>query len=162
MRGVEVRRRRWKLVRAIPFAVPLLSLTLRREGRCLFRQPVESAPVRIGIDIGGTKIEAIALDDSGAELMRHRVPTPGSDYPAVLDAVHDLVVSFERDLGARASVGVGHPGTISPATGYIKNSNSQALLGKRLDRDLATALDRPVRLANRCRNYLGRAKLVWI
>ena len=104
--------------------------------------------MRFGIDIGGTKIEAIALDDSGVEVMRERVPTPAADYPSLLEAVRDLVVSFESQLGAEATVGVGHPGVISPATGQIKNSNSQALLGRALDRDLAAILDRPVRLAN--------------
>ena len=104
--------------------------------------------MRFGIDIGGTKIEAIALDDSGVEVMRERVPTPTADYPALLEAVRDLVVSFESQLGAEATVGVGHPGVISPATGQIKNSNSQALLGHALDHDLAAVLDRPVRLAN--------------
>ena len=104
--------------------------------------------MRFGIDIGGTKIEAIALDDSGVEVMRERVPTPTADYPSLLEAVRDLVVSFESQLGAEATVGVGHPGVISPATGQIKNSNSQALLGQALDHDLAAILDRPVRLAN--------------
>lgn len=104
--------------------------------------------MRFGIDIGGTKIEAIALDDSGVEVMRERVPTPTADYPSLLEAVRDLVVSFESQLGAEATVGVGHPGVISPATGQIKNSNSQALLGRALDHDLAAILDRPVRLAN--------------
>ena len=104
--------------------------------------------MRFGIDIGGTKIEAIALDDSGVEVMRERVPTPAADYPSLLEAVRDLVVSFESQLGAEATVGVGHPGVISPATGQIKNSNSQALLGQALDHDLAAILDRPVRLAN--------------
>ena len=104
--------------------------------------------MRFGIDIGGTKIEAIALDDSGVEVMRERVPTPAADYPSLLDVVRDLVVSFESQLGVEATVGVGHPGVISPATGQIKNSNSQALLGQALDHDLAAILDRPVRLAN--------------
>ena len=104
--------------------------------------------MRFGIDIGGIKIEAIALDDSGVEVMRERVPTPTADYPSLLEAVRDLVVSFESQLGAEATVGVGHPGVISPATGQIKNSNSQALLGRALDHDLSAILDRPVRLAN--------------
>jgi fructokinase len=104
--------------------------------------------MRFGIDIGGTKIEAIALDETGVEVMRERVPTPTADYPSLLEAVRDLVVSFERQLGTEATVGVGHPGVISPATGQIKNSNSQALLGRALDHDLAAILDRPVRLAN--------------
>ena len=104
--------------------------------------------MRFGIDIGGTKIEAIALDETGVEVMRERVPTPTADYPSLLEAVRDLVVSFERQLGTEATVGVGHPGVISPATGQIKNSNSQALLGQALDHDLAAILDRPVRLAN--------------
>ena len=104
--------------------------------------------VRIGIDLGGTKIEAIALAHTGEELVRRRKPSPRSDYGAIIAAIADLVDELEHEVGAEATVGVGHPGTISPATGLIKNSNSTVLLGKALDRDLEHALDRPVRLAN--------------
>ena len=104
--------------------------------------------MRIGIDLGGTKIEGLALGSDGAELARRRVATPQGDYPATLSAVRDLVVALERETGASGSVGVGTPGAISPATGLIKNANSTCLNGQPLDRDLAVALDRPVRLAN--------------
>jgi fructokinase len=104
--------------------------------------------VRIGVDLGGTKIEAIALDDSGAELCRRRIATPGGDYRAIIGAIAGLVFGIERELGCRASVGVGTPGAQSLRTGLIKNSNSTVLNGKPLDRDLADALQRPVRLEN--------------
>ena len=104
--------------------------------------------MRIGIDLGGTKIEAVALDDSGTELIRHRVPNPKTDYEEIVAAITGLVALVESELGSPGTVGMGHPGTISPATGLIKNSNSTMLLGRPLDRDLALALDRPVRLAN--------------
>jgi len=104
--------------------------------------------MRIGIDLGGTKIEAIALDDDGATLARRRVATPCGDYPAILDAVGDLVVLIERETGRRGSVGVASPGAISKKTGVIKNSNSTGLNGKPLDRDLANRLGREIRLEN--------------
>ena len=104
--------------------------------------------MRIGIDLGGTKIEAIALDDHGATLARRRVPTPCGDYPAILDAVGDLVAFLERETGRRGSVGVASPGAISKQTGVIKNSNSTGLNGKPLDRDLAQRLGREIRLEN--------------
>jgi fructokinase len=104
--------------------------------------------MRIGIDLGGTKIEAIALDDHGATLVRRRVPTPCGDYPAILDAVGELVASIERETGRRGSVGVASPGAISKQTGVIKNSNSTGLNGKPLDRDLAQRLGREIRLEN--------------
>lgn len=104
--------------------------------------------MRIGIDLGGTKIEAIALDDRGATLARRRVPTPCGDYPAILDAVGDLVAFLERETGRRGSVGVASPGAISKRTGVIKNSNSIGLNGKPLDRDLAKRLGREIRLEN--------------
>ena len=104
--------------------------------------------MRIGVDIGGTKIEAIALDDAGATLARERVPTPAGDYAATVEATLCLVLTLERRLGARGSVGVGTPGALSPTTGLIKNANSTVLNGKPLDRDLAAALRRPVRLDN--------------
>lgn len=103
---------------------------------------------RIGIDLGGTKTEAVALGPGGAELMRRRVPTPAGSYPGTIAAVVDLVGSIEAALGGRGSVGVGIPGTVSPATGLIKNANSTWLIGKPFDRDLEAALGRPVRLAN--------------
>jgi fructokinase len=104
--------------------------------------------MRIGVDLGGTKIEAIALGADGTILARHRVPTPIGDYAGTLDAVASLVGEIEQKLGTQGSVGVGTPGAISSKTGLIKNSNSTVLIGKRLDQDLAAKLQRPVRLAN--------------
>src|SRR5262245_8792137 len=104
--------------------------------------------MRIGIDLGGTKIEIIALDAGGRTLDRRRTATPKDDYDATLGAIAGLVESVEAGLGERASVGVGIPGTISPATGVVKNANSTWLNGRALDRDLEHALARPVRLAN--------------
>src|SRR5579883_3112415 len=104
--------------------------------------------MRIGVDLGGTKIAAVALDGSGRELLRRRVATPVDDYAATLAAIRDLVAGMERELGRRGSVGVGIPGTVSPTTGLVKNANSTWLIGRPLDRDLAEALGRPVRLTN--------------
>lgn len=102
---------------------------------------------RIGVDLGGTKIEAVALDDAGAERMRHRVPTPPG-YDATVQGIADLVREFETKLGGTGSVGIGIPGVISPATGLVKNANSIALNGHPFDRDMAGALGRPVRVDN--------------
>ncbi len=104
--------------------------------------------MRIGVDLGGTKIEAIALGDDGATLLRRRVPTPAGDYRGTVNAVRDLVAAFERELSQSGTVGVATPGAVSPRTGLIKNSNSVVLNGRPLDRDLREALARPVRLAN--------------
>lgn len=104
--------------------------------------------MRIGIDLGGTKIEAIALDDNAKTLLRRRVPTPAEGYRAILDAIADLVALTEKELGRTGTVGVACPGAISATTGLIKNSNTTVLIGKPLDRDLATKLGRPVRLEN--------------
>lgn len=104
--------------------------------------------MRIGIDLGGTKIEGIALDASGREVARHRTPTPRGDYAATVGAVRDLVARLEQGAPEPASVGVGIPGAISPATGLVKNANSTWLIGRPFDTDLSVALDRPVRVAN--------------
>jgi fructokinase len=108
--------------------------------------------IRIGIDLGGTKIEGIALGPDGAILDRRRVPTPAGDADATIIAVRDLVLGIETGLGLsgadRAPVGIGTPGSLSPRTGLMRNSNSTCLNGLPLDRLLAAALDRPVRLAN--------------
>ena len=104
--------------------------------------------IRIGVDLGGTKIEVIALDDAGRTLARHRVPTPRNDYAGTLNAIADLVRGLESELGARGSVGVGTPGSLSPFSGRMRNANSVWLNGRALDRDLSEALQRPVRLAN--------------
>ncbi|OAN48995.1 transcriptional regulator [Magnetospirillum moscoviense] len=105
--------------------------------------------LRIGIDLGGTKTEAIALDrTSGVELARRRVATERGSYDGTIRTIRDLVEGLEAQLGGRASVGIGIPGTISPATGLVKNANSTWLIGQPFDRDLQDALGRPVRLAN--------------
>jgi fructokinase len=104
--------------------------------------------MRIGIDLGGTKIESLALADDGRELARRRVATPRGDYDRTLKAIADLVSLIEGDTGSRGRVGVGMPGTISPATGLVKNANSTWLNGRPLADDLPALLDRPVRFAN--------------
>jgi fructokinase len=104
--------------------------------------------MRIGVDLGGTKIEAIALADDGAVAARRRVPTPRDDYAATLDTVTRLALDVERDTGGRATVGVGMPGAISPATGRVKNANSVWLNGRPLAEDLGRLLPRPLRFAN--------------
>lgn len=106
-----------------------------------------SARVRIGIDLGGTKIEGILLVGSD-EILRLRVPTPRDDYAATVDAVASLVESLERRAGARGSVGVGIPGAMSSTTGLVKNANSVWLIGKPLLDDLQHRLDREVRITN--------------
>ncbi len=103
---------------------------------------------RIGVDIGGTKIAAIALGRDGEMLARRRVATPRGDYAGTIAAVADLVAAVDPEPGARAGVGVGIPGAESLATGLVKNANSVWLNGQPLARDLARALGRPVRLAN--------------
>ena len=103
--------------------------------------------MRIGIDLGGTKIEAIAIDGA-REVLRRRVAAPRGDYDATISTVQQLVSAIEHELGTTGTVGIGIPGAISPATGLIKNANSTWLIGRPLDRDLARALDRPVRVTN--------------
>ena len=102
----------------------------------------------LGIDLGGTKIEIIGLDERGAVLLRRRRPSPRGSYRATLAAIRALVAEAEAELGARGTIGFGTPGAISPATGLLKNSNSTWLNGKPLDRDLAAVLERPIAIAN--------------
>ncbi|MFA7278876.1 MAG: ROK family protein [Sterolibacterium sp.] len=104
--------------------------------------------MRIGIDLGGTKIEIIAFDDDGGELLRQRVATPQGDYAATLQAIVALVEQAENRLRQRGSVGVGIPGAPSRFSGFIKNANSTCLIGKPLQNDLQQALCREIRLAN--------------
>ena len=107
-----------------------------------------AASMRIGIDLGGTKIEGIAIDDDGGERLRRRIAAPRGDYANTLTALTGLVHAIEQELGVRGTVGVGIPGTISPATGLIKNSNSTWLNGKPLAEDLSQLLERAIRFAN--------------
>jgi fructokinase len=104
--------------------------------------------VRIGIDLGGTKTEVIALADDGRQLYRHRLPTPRDDYSQTIETIATLVAMAEEQTGERGSVGVGIPGAISPATGLVKNANSTWLIGQPFDKDLARRLGREVRVAN--------------
>jgi fructokinase len=104
--------------------------------------------LRIGVDLGGTKIEVIAVDGSNAVRSRRRSPTPRHDYAATLEVIVALVAEVEAEAGGRGSVGIGIPGAISPATGLAKNANSTWLNGKPLHRDFEHRLGRPVRLAN--------------
>jgi fructokinase len=108
-----------------------------------------SAPVRIGVDVGGTKIEGVALSAAdGAILSRIRTPTPRGDYQRTLESIARVVLELERTLGGRGTVGVGIPGAISRATGLVKNANSVWLIGRPLGDDLERLLARPVRVAN--------------
>jgi fructokinase len=104
--------------------------------------------MRYGIDLGGTKTEIAALAPDGGIAFRHRVPTPKGDYRATLENIAELVAAADRQTGARAPLGIGIPGTVSPASGLVKNANSTWLIGHPLDRDLAERLGRPVRVAN--------------
>ncbi len=104
--------------------------------------------LRIGVDLGGSKIEAVALVNGSAILARRRLPTPSGDYQGTLRTIVELVMGIEAELGAHGSVGIGTPGAVSRASGLIKNSNSTCLNGKPLHQDLEQALARPVRIAN--------------
>ena len=105
--------------------------------------------MRLGIDLGGTKIEGVALSPAGETLARRRIPTPRHDYPGTVRAVADLARALEAEAGARApALGVGIPGSPSPATGLVRNANSVWLNGRPFDADLAEAFARPVRVAN--------------
>jgi fructokinase/N-acetylglucosamine kinase len=104
--------------------------------------------LRLGIDLGGTKIEIMALDASGKELLRQRMPTPQTDYKATVAAVADLVRQAENQLGASGTIGIGTPGALSRATGLMKNCNSTCLIGQPFKQDLETALGREIRITN--------------
>ena len=110
--------------------------------------PENQEHVRIGVDLGGTKIEFIALERDGRELHRHRIATPRHDYDGTVRAIAEAVREIERKLGRSATVGLGIPGTISTKTGLVKNANSTWLNGKPFDKDLGRALGREVRCAN--------------
>ena len=104
--------------------------------------------MRIGIDLGGTKTEVIALSDHGEELFRYRVPTPRDDYDKTVENIIGLVKRAEQETGQQGSVGLGIPGTLSPFTRRVKNANSTWLNGQPLDKDLQQRLGREVRIAN--------------
>jgi len=104
--------------------------------------------IRIGIDLGGTKIEGIAIDAAGRELARRRIGTPRGDYAATLHSIAGLTAWLEQETGGRGTVGVGIPGVVSPRTGLVKNANSTWLIGQPLDHDLAELLGRSVRVQN--------------
>ncbi len=104
--------------------------------------------MRIGIDLGGTKTEVIALSDRGEQRYRHRLPTPRDDYRQTLEVIAQLVEAAEKETGERGTVGVGIPGAISPFTGRVKNANSTWLNGQPFDKDLGQRLGREVRVAN--------------
>src|SRR5258706_13267299 len=104
--------------------------------------------MRIGIDLGGTKIEGLVLDGDGEERARLRVATPAGSYEDTVAAIVELVAELEKRVGARCSVGIGHPGAVSPATGLIKNANSTRLNGQPLRADLERRLGREVRMQN--------------
>ncbi|MEO6363965.1 MAG: ROK family protein, partial [Caldimonas sp.] len=103
---------------------------------------------RIGVDVGGSKIEALAIDATGRELARLRVPSPSADYRAMVAAVRDVVVDLEHRIGSAARVGLGTPGSVSPATGLLRNANSTVMNGQRFGADVAAALQREIRLEN--------------
>lgn len=121
-------------------------LAERQEMVGLAEDPQER--IRIGIDLGGTKIEFVALERDGKELHRHRVATPRFDYEGTVKTIAESVGRIEKELGRSATVGVGIPGTVSAQTGVVKNANSTWLNGKPFDKDLSTALRREVRCAN--------------
>ncbi|EBX9703952.1 fructokinase [Salmonella enterica subsp. enterica serovar Weltevreden] len=104
--------------------------------------------MRIGIDLGGTKTEVIALDDAGEQRFRHRLPTPREDYQQTIETIATLVDMAEQATGQTGSVGIGIPGSLSPYTGVVKNANSTWLNGQPFDSDVSRRLKREVRLAN--------------
>lgn len=117
-----------------------------RKGRAMGL--AKDTSLRIGVDLGGTKIEFIALERDGTELHRHRIATPRHDYDGTVRAIAEGVKEMEKQLGRTATVGVGIPGTVSTRTGLVKNANSTWLNGKPFDKDLSRALEREVRCAN--------------
>src|SRR5215472_13819924 len=104
--------------------------------------------MRIGVDLGGTKTEVIALGADGRQLLRRRISTPQSSYDDIVGTIAGLVLDAERELKTTATVGLAIPGTISPITGLVKNANSTKLIGHPLDVDVGSVLHRRVRVAN--------------
>jgi fructokinase len=109
---------------------------------------MNSSSLRMGIDLGGTKIEALVMDSAGTELARERIMTPSGDYTATLQSLVGLVGRLEARVGSQCRVGIGMPGAFSRATGRVKNSNSICLNGQPLRQDLETLLQRPLCFAN--------------
>ena len=104
--------------------------------------------MRIGIDLGGTKIEAIALDETGQEIVRQRVATPQGEYEKILQSIKQLIADVEKAAGQQASIGIGTPGALSPATGLLRNSNSVCMNGMPVKQDLEKILQREIRMSN--------------
>jgi fructokinase len=107
-----------------------------------------TAPLRIGIDLGGTKIAGVALAPGGEIVAEHRIASPRHDYPATMGAIGETVARLEAAAGARGTVGIGMPGSLAPGSGLVQNANSTWLNGRPFGRDLEGCLRRPVRLAN--------------
>jgi fructokinase len=104
--------------------------------------------MRIGIDLGGSKIEIMALDAAGNALLRRRMPTPTGDYRKTLAVIKQLITVTEQQLGQRGTIGIGIPGSPSPTTALIRNANSTCLNGEPLQQDIRQLLQREVRIAN--------------
>ena len=104
--------------------------------------------MRCGIDLGGTKTEAVILDDNGEIIWRAREATPADSYDAILDTLETLICAADAHAGSTVCVGIGMPGSLSPKTGNIRNSNTQSLIGKPFREDMQDRLGREVRLAN--------------
>ncbi len=104
--------------------------------------------MRVGIDLGGTKIEGIALSDAGEELFRQRIATPQGDYAAILKSISALINQIEAEVAEKGSIGICTPGSLSPSTGLMRNSNSVCINGKPLLTDIQAQLQRDVRIAN--------------
>jgi fructokinase len=108
----------------------------------------QTTTLRMGIDLGGTKIAGVALGVGGRSLAEHRVPAPRHDYAATIGAVAEMVRALEQTAGGTGSIGIGMPGSLSPVSGLVQNANSTWLNGRPFQRDLESQLGRPVRLAN--------------
>ncbi|MBT3981606.1 MAG: ROK family protein [Bacteriovoracaceae bacterium] len=104
--------------------------------------------MKIGIDLGGTKIEIRAFDQQNVEVFKKRVKTPSSNYFEIIKSIQELVEVCAKEIGVEFTVGIGIPGTISPATGLVKNANTTCLIGKPFDKDLEQAIKKPIRIAN--------------
>jgi fructokinase len=109
---------------------------------------VPPSPLRLGIDLGGTKIAGVMLGPGGRLIAEHRRPAPRGEYGATLGAISDVVGLLEHQVGAKGTLGIGIPGSVVPSSGLVQNANSTWINGKPLGRDLETALGRPVRIAN--------------